>query len=113
MAHFILLERANFGLWGDITSAEDRVPPPVTYLMSYFRGTPYLSLWGDIIYGWTLNENLVKIWQHWYHLVFAIFSIIKAAAAPGHIQYAADLLYVIVLPIAHACKLGVQRMARH
>ena len=30
---------------------------------------------------------------------------------PGHIQCAADLLYVIVLPIAHACILGVQRMA--
>ena len=63
-------------------------------------------------YGYSrLNENLVKIWQHWYHLLFAIFSIIEAAAVPGHIQCAADLLYVIVLPIAHACKLGVQRMA--
>ena len=53
----------------------------------------------------------MKIWQHWYHLLFAIFSIIEAAAVPGHIQCAADLLYVIVLPIAHACILGVQRMA--
>ena len=31
--HLILLERANFGLWGDITSAENRVPSP-GHLMS-------------------------------------------------------------------------------
>ena len=30
MARLILLERANFGLWGDITSIENKVPPPVT-----------------------------------------------------------------------------------
>ena len=35
------------------------------------------------------------IWQHRHHLLFAIFSIIQAAAAaPGSIQCAADLLYV-------------------
>ena len=52
--HLILLERANFGLWGDITSAENRVPPPC-HLMSPFGGTPSLPLWGDVIYGWSLN----------------------------------------------------------
>ena len=40
MAH---LERAIFELWGDVTSAENRVPPPVTscHLFGYPPPSPF------------------------------------------------------------------------
>ena len=47
MAH---LERAIFELWGDVTSTENRVPPPVTSC-HLFGEPPSLPLWGDVIYG--------------------------------------------------------------
>ena len=49
-----LLERAIFELWGDVTSAENRAPPPVT--SCHLLGVPpSLPLWGDVIYGWSLE----------------------------------------------------------
>ena len=57
MARFILLERANFGLWGDIASVENKVPPPVTscHLLGV---SPSLPLWVDVIYGWSLIQDV-------------------------------------------------------
>ena len=45
------LERAIFELWGDVTSTENRVPPPVTSSHLLWV-TLSLPLWGDVIYGW-------------------------------------------------------------
>ena len=54
MAH---LERAIFELWGDVTSAENRVPPLVT--SCHLLGVPpSLPLWGDVIHGWSLRGYL-------------------------------------------------------
>ena len=59
MAQFILLKRANFGLWDDITSTENRVPPPVT--SCHLLGVPpSLPLWGDVIYGWSLTKSILS-----------------------------------------------------
>ena len=53
---FTLFSRANFGLWGDITSAKNRVPPPVT--PCHLLGVPPPSPFGvcDVIYGWSLTK---------------------------------------------------------
>ena len=50
-----LLERAIFDLWGDVTSTENRVPPPVTSC-HLFGEAPSLPPWGDVIYGWSLTD---------------------------------------------------------
>ena len=55
MAH---LEKTNFGLWGDTTSTENRVPPSITSCL-LLKVPLSLPLWGDVIYGRSLI-NLVK-----------------------------------------------------
>ena len=62
MPLFILLEKPNFGLWGDVTSAKNRVPPPVTscHLLEVPSSLPS---WGDVIYGWSLRQITNKLNQ--------------------------------------------------
>ena len=49
----------NFGLLGDITSAKNRVPPPVT--SCHLSKVPHsLPSWGDVIYGWSLRQMILN-----------------------------------------------------
>ena len=48
---------ANFLLWGDVNSAKNRVPPPVTSC-HLLRVPPSLPPWGDVIYGCSLISRL-------------------------------------------------------
>ena len=56
----MILKFTKFGLCGDVTSTEDRVPPPCQVMLP-FGGTPSLLLLGDVIYGWSLKSEIFKI----------------------------------------------------
>ena len=60
IAHLIFFEKANFGLWGDITSDENRVHPPC-HLKSPFGVPPSLPFCDDIIYGWSLWTTMLRV----------------------------------------------------
>ena len=77
MAH---LEKAIFGLWGDITSSENRVPPTVTSI-HLLRVPPSLPLWGDVIYGWSLTQFT------FFHIQMIPLCFIRYKLRVVHIQY--------------------------